>query len=429
MQYPRRRWILAAALLLVVVAAALAYLRFGRAMVVDVVQVRVAPLVRTVQFSARVEALSRVEIGSTVTGRVAEVLVSDGMQVRQGAPLVRLESEELRAALAQAISSQQQAAARLAGLRSTGRSAATAALAQAQASVDATQAEFVRSEQLVAQGFLSASRLDDARRLRDVALAQFDSARAQTRAVGEAGTEVEQARAQAALAASAVDAARARLAQTLLVAPADAQVLVRAVEPGQIVQPGKNLVTLALAGPTQLVAQVDERFLDQLAVGQPAGALADAYAGQRFAARVLSISPTVDAQRGSIEVKFALVEALPTFLRQDMTLSIEVETARRAAAMALPVAALAGPAEGTGSAVRLVVDGRVEERPVQLGLRTLDAIEVTGGLAEGDLVALDPTLAPGLKVRPRVGPAHFTAPLKAGAGGNGAAALTNAMGR
>lgn len=428
MAISRKQWILVAALL-ALLAAGITYAVRMRAIPVDAVQMRLVPLVRTVQFSARVEALSRVDIGSTVTGRVAEVLASDGAQVRQGALLVRLESEELRAVLAQALSSQQQATARLAGLRSTGRSAASAGLAQARASVDATQAEFVRVQQLVAQGFLSASRLDDARRLRDVAVAQFDSARSQERAVGEAGTEVVQAQAQAALAAAAVDAARARLAQTAILAPSDAQVLSRAVEPGQIVQPGKNLMTLALAGPTQLVAQVDERFLDQLAAGQSASAMADAYPGQRFAARVLAIAPTVDAQRGSIEVKFALVEALPAFLRQDMTLSIEVETARRASALALPVAALAVTPEGAKAAVRLVVDGRIEERIVQLGLRTLDAVEVTGGLVEGDLVALDATLPVGRKVRAQVVPVRLVAAPKAGAGGGGAAALTNAMGR
>ena len=424
----RRRWLLIAALL-VLMAAVAAYVWSARALVVDAVQVQSAPLVRSVQFSARVEALSRVDIGSTVTGRVAEVLVSEGAQVRQGALLVRLESEELHAALAQALSQQQQTLARLAGLRSTGRSGASAALAQAQAAADATQAEFTRVQQLVDQGFLSASRLDDARRARDVALAQVDAARAQASAIGEAGTEVVQAQAQAALAASAADAARARLAQARLVAPGDAQVLSRAVEPGQIVQPGKSLMVLALAGPTQLVAQLDERFLGQLAVGQLASAVADAYAGQRFAAHVLSISPTVDAQRGSIEVKFALVEAPPQFLRQDMTLSVEVETARRPRALALPVAALSGATDGAKAAVRVVVDGRIEERSVQLGLRTLDAVEVTGGLAEGDVVALDSTLAAGRKVRAVLVPMRLVAPTRNAAGGGGAAALTNAMGR
>ena len=65
---------MAAAVTLVLMAAVAAYVWSARALVVDAVQVQSAPLVRSVQFSARVEALSRVDIGSTVTGRVAEVL-------------------------------------------------------------------------------------------------------------------------------------------------------------------------------------------------------------------------------------------------------------------------------------------------------------------------------------------------------------------
>ena len=431
MAFPRKRWILGVALLVLAAAAATFWWR-GRAVPLDVLQVRMAPLVRTVQFSARVQALSRVDIGATVTGRVAEVLVAEGAQVQAGAELVRLESQELRAALAQALAAQQQAAARLAGLRSTGRSSASAALAQAQATVDATQAEFERVQQLVAQGFLSASRQDDARRARDVALAQRDSARAQAGAIGDAGTEIVQAQAAAAAAASAVEAARARLAQATLRSPADAQVLERSVEPGQIVQPGRSLLTLALAGPTQLVAQVDERFLEQLAVGQTATVVADAYAGQRFAARVLSIAPIVDAQRGAIEVKFALADAVPAFLRQDMTLSVEVETARRPSALAVPVAALGLGPDGKAAVLRVVVDGKVTSRPVTTGLRTLDAVEITGGLADGDLVAPDSSIAVGSKVRPVVvpaGPGGGSSRPANGSGGSGGAALTNAMGR
>ena len=432
MAFPRKRWILGVALLVLAIAAATFWWR-GRALPVDVLQVRLAPLVRTVQFSARVQALSRVDIGATVTGRVAEVLVGEGARVPAGAELVRLESQELRAALAQALAAQQQAAARLAGLRSTGRSTAGAALAQAQATVDATQADYERTRQLVAQGFLSPARQDDARRARDVALAQRDSARAQAGAIGDAGTEIVQAQAAAAAAASAVEAARARLAQATLRAPADAQVLARAVEPGQIVQPGRSLLTLALAGPTQLVAQVDERFLEQLAVGQSATVVADAYAGQRFAARVLGIAPIVDAQRGAIEVKFALAEPVPAFLRQDMTLSVEVETARRPSALAVPVSALAVAPDGTGAVLRVVVDGQVAVRQVTTGLRTLEAIEITGGLADGELVAVDSSLAAGRQVRPVVVPAGpgggSPRAANGSSSGGGGAALTNAMGR
>jgi HlyD family secretion protein len=106
----------------VVFAAALLAGGLGlRSPQVDAVQLRQAPLVRTLQFSARVATLSRVDVGSTITGRVAQVLVAEGAQVRRGDALLRLESDELVAAVTQAVAAERQAAARLAGLRSTGR--------------------------------------------------------------------------------------------------------------------------------------------------------------------------------------------------------------------------------------------------------------------------------------------------------------------
>ena len=402
---------------------------------VDALVVQSAPLVRTLQFSARVATLSRVDVGSTVTGRVAQVRVMEGTQVRQGDVLVQLESDELRAALAQAVAAERQAKARLEGLRSTGRTAAQAARAQADASLQAASASLARVQQLVAEGFYSPAQLDEARRAVDVARAQQLSAQAQLQANADAGTEVAQAQAQLALAQAATVAAQARLAQATLVAPADARVLVREVEPGQIVQPGKALLSLALAGPTQLVAQVDERFLEQLQLGQPAWVVADAFAAQRFAARVLSIAPAVDAQRGAIEVKFSIEQA-PAFLREDMTLSVEVETARRERTLVLPQAALRGPAGGDQASVLVLQDGRAQVRNVRLGLRTLDAVEVLGGLKESDTVLRGhASLQDGQRVRARTvpwttsSPAPTTASQGSAQGGGAASALTGTMGR
>ena len=425
-------WALGAAVLLAAVAMGAATLRGPQ---VDALVVQSAPLVRTLQFSARVATLSRVDVGSTVTGRVAQVRVMEGTQVRQGDVLVQLESDELRAALAQAVAAELQAKARLEGLPSTGRTAAQAARAQADASLQAASASLARVQQLVAEGFYSPAQLDEARRAVDVARAQQLGAQAQLQATADAGTEVAQAQAQLALAQAATVAAQARLAQATLVAPADARVLVREVEPGQIVQPGKALLSLALSGPTQLVAQVDERFLEQLQLGQPAWVVADAFAAQRFAARVLSIAPAVDAQRGAIEVKFSIEQA-PAFLREDMTLSVEVETARRERTLVLPQAALRGPAGGDQASVLVLQDGRAQARNVRLGLRTLDAVEVLDGLKEGDTVLRGhASLKDGQRVRARTvpwttsSPTPTTASQGSAQGGGAAPALTGTMGR
>lgn len=429
-----RRWFAVALGAVVLVVAAFTGVMALRGPQVDALLVQSAPLVRTLQFSARVATLSRVDVGSTVTGRVAQVQVTEGAQVRQGDVLVQLESDELAAALAQAVAAERQAQSRLVGLRSSGRSAAQAARAQANATLQAASASLARVQQLVAQGFYSAAQLDEAQRAVDVAQAQQLSAQAQVQANADAGTDVVQAHAQLALARAATVAAQARLAQATLVAPADARVLVRDVEPGQIVQPGKALLSLALAGPTQLVAQVDERFLDQLLPGQKASVVADAFAGQRFAARVLTIAPSVDAQRGAIEVKFALEQQAPAFLREDMTLSVEVETARRERTLVLPQAALRGPVEGDQATVLVLQEGRAQARPVRLGLRTLDAVEVLDGLAEGDTVLRGGAVQAGDRVRARTvewsaGSAAAGAAQGRAQGADAGAALTNAMGR
>ncbi|HEY0886657.1 MAG TPA: efflux RND transporter periplasmic adaptor subunit, partial [Ramlibacter sp.] len=216
--------------------------------------------------------------------------------------------------------------------------------------------------------------------------------------------DVAQAQAQLALAQAATQAARVRLAQADVLAPAAARVLSRQVEPGQIVQPGKPLLSLALEGPTQLVAPVDERFLDQLQVGQPALVVADAFPRQPFPARVLSIAPAVDPQRGAVEVKLALQREPPAFLREDMTLSVDVETGRRDRALVVPLSALRAPGSDGAESVLVLVDGRAQERRVRLGLRTLDAAEVTAGLAAGDRVLRRGILPPGEKVRSTVVP-------------------------
>ena len=425
---PNRRWVWIGLLLALLVAAALVVI-WWRGTPADAMVVEQRTLVRTLQFSARVASQARVDVGSTVTGRVEAVLVAEGAAVKQGQVLLRLESQELSAALTQAEATERQAAARLAGLRSTGVVSAQAAVSQAEAAGRAAQAAWERTNQLVAQGFLSGAALDESRRTRDVAQAQLDSARALARASGERGADQAQAQAQLAAAQAASQAGRAKLAQTELLALADGRVLLREVEPGQIVQPGKALLGLALAGPVEIVAQVDERFLDQLRAGQTASVLADAYATQRFAAQVLSIAPSVDAQRGSIEVKLALLAAAPAFLREDMTLSVEVETARVEGARVLPLAALRAPAADGSATVLLNEAGHAKERSVRLGLRTLEAVEVIEGLAEGDQVLLGGSLKAGQRLRVQVVPWQPNQRTNGGAAPDASAAPTNAMGR
>ena len=397
----RHRLVLAGGVLL---GLALAYagVQVWRGPQVPAVALQAQPLVRTLQFSARVETRSRVYVGSTMVGRVEQVLVREADAITPGQLLVQLESAEQQAAWQQAQASLAQAQAQLANVRSNSRIGRQAQVAQAQASLTQAQSDWARTEQLVGQGFLSQATLEERRKVLDVAAAQLRAAQAQAQASADGGAELQAAQAQVQQAQAAVAAAQAKLAQTRIVAPSPGRVLQRDVEPGQIVQAGTALLQLALEGPTLIVAQVDERFLDQLREGQPAQVVADAFADQRLAARVVSIAPGVDAQRGAVEVKLALDAPPPAFLREDMTLSVSVETGRSDQALVLPLQALQAVKEGADHARVLVLQGRTAvPQTVQVGLRTLDAAEITQGLQAGDVVLLPPA-QPGQRVRAAV---------------------------
>ena len=410
---------------------------FTRAAAVSGVEVRAAPLVRTLQFSARVSALSRVDVGSTITGRVLQVLVKEGDVVKKGDALLMLETEELKATVLQAQANEQLAAAKLAGLRSTGRSAVQSTVTQAESVLIAAQAELQRTQKLVAQGFLSPARLDEVLRAVAVAQAQVTGAQAQKSANADQGTDIVQAQAQLVSAKSATTAAKARLAQAAISAPANAKVIDRLVEPGQIVQAGRALLSLTTQSTPLLTALVDERYLEQLQLGQSATVLADAYPGQRFTAKVEAISPLVDAQRGAIEAKFAVTGTAPAFLREDMTLSVEVETAKRDRALVLPVNALrtndATKNDTPNSTIVYVAqDGRVAVRPVKLGLRTLNAVEVLEGLQAGEVVIVGASPKADSKVKVKIDNTindNLTVSGAKAKGEDAGSAMTNAMGR
>ncbi len=115
--------------------------------------------------------------------------------------------------------------------------------------------------------------------------------------------------------------------------------LTRNAEPGDLVQPGRILFEIARAGATEVLVPLDEKNLEVLALGQPAMCIADAYPSRPFPAQVSFIAPSVDPQRGSVDIRLT-VAPVPDFLRQDMTVSVNVETGRRDSAVVVPNDAL-----------------------------------------------------------------------------------------
>jgi HlyD family secretion protein len=143
-------------------------------------------------------------------------------------------------------------------------------------------------------------------------------------------------------------------------------------------------MVLSPAGDTQLVVQIDEKNLNLLRIGQEALASADAYPAERFAARIAYVNPGIDPLRGSVEVKLAVPQP-PPYLLQDMTVSVDVEVARRESVLLLPADAIHDLAS-TAPWVLAVRSGRVARQDVKLGARGEGRVEILAGLAEGEHV-------------------------------------------
>ncbi len=393
----KHRWKLLAALLAAVVLAALGVRWWrGPQMVAETVVRR--DFVQAVVASGHVETPHRVDIGAQITGTVARVPVAEGQSVRTGDALVELESAELRAAGRQAEVAVTQAQARLRQLREVQAPVAEQALRQAQANLDNARSALRRNQDLFQQGFIGGAALDELRKTVELADAQVRSTQKQLETARPAGSDHALAVAGVAEAQASAEIARARGRYAVISAPLDGTLIGRNVEVGDVVQPGKVLMTLSPMGRTQVVVQIDEKNLRLLAPGQQALVSADAYPQQRFPAQLVYINPGVNAQTGAVEVKLD-VPSPPPVLRQDMTVSVDIEVARRPNALLVPVRAV-HDAEGAAPWVLRLEDGRAVRRAVRLGLRSGGVAEVLEGLREGDaLIAAAAAIAAGARVR------------------------------
>jgi HlyD family secretion protein len=394
-----KRWRTLAAL---VAAAAAAYgsFAFFSGSRVDAAKAVRRDVVQSVVASGRVAAPYRVDIGAQIVGTVVEVPVAQGQAVKAGQPLILLDATEARAGVKQAEVAVAQAEARMRQLRELQLPVADQALRQAEANFANAQAQYDRNKRLADSGFIGQAALDDVRRNLDVARAQVETARKQVETARPAGSDTAMAQAALEQARANLMAARAKLSYTTVGATWDGVLIARDVERGDVVQPGKVLMVLSPTGETQIVLQIDERNLSRLKEGQRALASADAFPQERFPAELVYINPGVDAQRGTVEVKLRVPQP-PAYLKQDMTVSADIEVGRAAGALTVPARAVHDAAGGSPW-VLLVNGGRAERRAVTLGLRGSGVAEIRAGLAEGDTVVLagNADVEAGDRVRP-----------------------------
>jgi HlyD family secretion protein len=372
----RNRWIVAAAIAVLVVAIMLWRAWPERVEGAPVVRRDVA---RSLVLTGRVRPPARPTLGATVAGVVRSVLVREGDAVKAGQLLVQLDD-------AQAVAAVAEARAALAETRANTRANA----GQAERLLREAEREQARARQLFDAGAISQRDVDEATRRAADARAAFEAATARAGA-GGAGALADVARAQASL-----DAAQARLSLTRITSPAAGVVISRRVEAGDAVTPGQVLIELAMKGRTEIVAFASEESVGDLRLGTAGVVSADAYSDTSFSARITWIAPAIDPAQGTIEVRLDVPDP-PSYLLPDMTVSVNVEVASRAAVLVVPRDAVQRIGVDSGWVV-VEMDGRAMRKPVRVGIVADNGVEVVTGLAEGEIV-LPSDVKPGARIR------------------------------
>ncbi len=407
---PRRRRFKTAALVALAVAAgafAARNILFGTP--VETYQAVRSDLVQTVVASGRIMTPQRVSVGAVITGRVARIPVQEGQNVRRGDVLIELDDKDERAAAAQARAAVAQAEAKVRQLREVGLPAAEQGLVQAQANATQARQQYDRSKDLKAKGLrqpVGARRRPAqprrrrkpaprgaapgpdqqprGQRLRDGA----DRARAGAR---QPGRGAGQARRDGHPRAGRRHAHRAR----------------RRARQCRAAGQGADGARALPAKPRSWCRSTKRTWRNSK-LGQKALGSADAFPRERFAAELVYINPGIDALRGSVEVKLRVPKP-PDYLRQDMTVSVDIEVARSAATVVVPADAVRDA--NSAQPWVLAVDGwRARRQPVKLGLKGDGRIEVLEGVAPGDrlISATNGMVRDGQRVRAIAAPKNGT---------------------
>jgi HlyD family secretion protein len=317
-----------------------------------------------------VTARRRATVSSKITGKVVEVNVEEGMAVREGQVLARLDDLTAKANLALA-EAQVEAARR--------------GVVENEVRLEEARLTLGRVTELVKRGVATASELDAAR-------ATVDSGAARIAAL----------RQQVAVAERQVDLERTNLDNAIIRAPFSGVAISKDAQPGEMVSPVSagggftrtGISTIVDMRSLEIEVDVNEAYINRVRPRQPVTAVLDAYPDWQIPAKVITTIPSADRQKATVLVRIGFDRLDPrilpdmgvkvTFLRADE----ETPAASDRPVALVPRAALR--ADGNASVVFVLRGDAVERRAVQTGGTDGDRLEVVAGLAVGDRVVLSP---------------------------------------
>ena len=234
--------------------------------------------------NGRIEA-TELNASSKLPGRVTEVLVNEGDFVKAGQPLVRMDIASLNAQLDEARAYHQQAvtgvsnAQAMSSQRSSDEAAARAAVVSAESDLDAARRKLRRTEVLAREGASSMQELDDDRARVKAAQAQVNAAKARQVAAQAATvasrTQIDSARSAVDAAAATMKRIETEVADSVLVAPRDARVQYRIVQPNEVLGAGSPALNMIDLNDVYMTFFIPEQVAGRVAIGSEARIVLD----------------------------------------------------------------------------------------------------------------------------------------------------------
>jgi HlyD family secretion protein len=399
-------WILLAIVLVVVV-----FLLVHRKPVIEVRVARVSreDLTSTISTNAKVEPVVDFQAHAPNPGVIARLYVHLGEQVHRDQQLLRMDSADASSRIAAAQASVDSAEAVLSNMQHGGsqdeRLSQQADLTAAQNQVRQAQATLDTDKKLLAQGAASPNEVAVARQ--QLTTAQERVAQIQKRMQNRFGTtDVSTQRAQVAQARANLSAARSGYANVDVHAPFAGTVYSLPVAQYDFVQPGQALINVADLTKLQIRAYFDEPEIGELVEGQPVRIVWDAKPNLAWHGHIEQ-APTTVITYGTRNVGECLitVDDARGDLLPNTNVTVTVTTAQHKNVLSVPREAL--HTEGSVNFVYKIVNNKLVRRPVEIApsaVVNLTRAEITGGLNEGDLIALGATsevdLSNGMAVKP-----------------------------
>lgn len=323
--------------------------------------------------SGYVTARRRATVSSKVTGKVVFVDVEEGMAVREGQVLARLDDSTLQSAL-KFYRAQLEAAKRQ--------------IPESEVRLEQARVMLQRQERLRKEGLNTPNDIDNAKAEVDSLLARIASAQEQVK-VAESQIVMQQ---------TAID-------DTVIRAPFSGVAISKDAQAGEMVSPVSagggftrtGISTIVDMRSLEIEVDVNESYINRVRTGQPVTAVLDAYPDWQIPAHVITMVPTADRQKATVLVRIGFQQLDPrilpdmgvkvTFLREADSTSTAATTAAQAVTL---VPAGAVKTDNGTQYVFVTRDKTVERRAVKTGGTDGDRVEVLAGLKGGDRVVMSP---------------------------------------